>query len=92
MNRTGKKVKKQKGVTKAEVIRTVEVIKGLSADTLQESLWETLKMVKNGKMDVSQANAITSAAKEICNVTRLQVQWKALTGDESDDNKPKLIQ
>lgn len=53
----------------------------LSAEALEEALWDTLNKVKNKKMDISQANSVVGAAKEINNVSRLQIQYAALTGD-----------
>lgn len=48
-------------------------------ELLQNTLWETLQAVKNKKVDVKEANSIIAAAKEICNIARLELQVKVLT-------------
>ena len=52
--------------------------KELTVEGLQDLLWDTLNKLKEKKITPQDANAVTMAAKEICNVTRLQLQHRAL--------------
>lgn len=46
---------------------------------MQNILWETVEKLRSKQIDVTQANAITTGIKEIVNVTRLEMQYAALT-------------
>lgn len=48
------------------------------SETLQSVLWETLLNVRGNKLEVSKANSIIGAAKEICNIARLDIQRELL--------------
>lgn len=45
----------------------------LSAATLKDQLWNTLRGVRDGSTTVQQANAIATASREIVRVARLQI-------------------
>lgn len=64
--------------------------KNLSADNLQDVLWDTLLKVKEKKLKPNEANSVTFAAKEIINMARLELQWKALT-NKGFNVAPKLL-
>jgi hypothetical protein len=49
-----------------------------SVDDLQNHLWGVLEGLKSKKMKPQEANAVTMAAKEICNSIRLEMQYKVL--------------
>lgn len=46
----------------------------LSAEKLKNVLWETLNQVKTGNMDVSNADAIATQAREIIRTTNTQLR------------------
>ena len=46
----------------------------LTAKNLKTALWETLNLVKDGKMEPGQADAIASQAREILRATNLQLR------------------
>lgn len=50
----------------------------LSVESLQNELWSVLQAVKEKKISPAEANAVTLAAKEICVITRLELQYKAM--------------
>lgn len=45
----------------------------LNAVTLKGQLWETLILVKEGKMEAAQADAIAAQAREILRTTNTQI-------------------
>ncbi len=49
----------------------------LSATTLKNHLWETLKDVKSGNMQPGQADAVASQAREILRTVKVQLQIAA---------------
>jgi hypothetical protein len=51
----------------------------LTVAGLQDELWRVLQQVRDKKIKPSEANSITMAVKEICNITRLELQYKAMT-------------
>lgn len=65
-------------------------MKELSSENLQDVLWETLQKVKDRKLKPNEANAVTFAAKEIVNMARLELQWKAIT-QKGLEVAPKLL-
>jgi hypothetical protein len=54
--------------------------KNFTAENLQDELWSVLQKVKGKKISPGEANAVTMAAKEICNVARISLQYKLLQG------------
>lgn len=46
----------------------------LSAKTLKSALWETLQLVKTGKMEPGQADSVASQAREILRTTNTQLR------------------
>lgn len=64
-------------------------MKNLNAVTLKQTLWETLNLVKEGKMEPSQADAVASQAREILRTTNTQMgiigKIKAEVSDELKD-------
>jgi len=51
----------------------------LTVENLQNQLWDVLIKVKQKKIQPSEANSVIMAAKEICNITRLELQYKAMS-------------
>lgn len=45
----------------------------LTAETLKETLWHTLNQVKSGKLESSEAHAISAQSREIMRVVHSQV-------------------
>jgi hypothetical protein len=41
-----------------------------------------VQKLRDRKIEPAEANAITIAAKEICSITRLELQYKALTSPD----------
>ena len=69
--------------------------KDLTPETLESALWDTLKGIRSKKVDVKSANTVIAAAKELCNLSRLRLQYKILEGQEvlsraiaSEDSNP----
>ena len=52
----------------------------ITPEKLQDELWDVLTLLKSKKIKPDEANAVTMAAREICNVARLQLQYSVLTG------------
>lgn len=48
---------------------------------LEEVLWDTLRGVQKGKVDLKEANSVISSVKEICNLARLRLQYRLLASD-----------
>lgn len=59
--------------------------KEFTPESLQDQLWDVLQAVKKKSISPSEANAVTMAAKEICNVARLQIQYRMLEGMDKGD-------
>ena len=51
----------------------------LNAKNLKDTLWSTLKSVKNGDMDAGQADSIATQAREIIRTSNLQLRISAQT-------------
>jgi chromosome condensin MukBEF complex kleisin-like MukF subunit len=51
-------------------------------EMMENELWDVLKKVRERKIKVSEANSIIGAAKEICNLARLRLQYRLLEGPE----------
>lgn len=66
-----------KKVAKQQVFAASKV----TPEALQTVLWETLNKARSKKVSPAQANVIINAAKEICNVARIDLQYKVLNGD-----------
>lgn len=49
----------------------------LNASNLKETLWDTLKQVKTGKMDAGQADSIATQGREILRTVKTQLQVAA---------------
>jgi hypothetical protein len=54
-----------------------------NAQTLYDSLFQTLQEVKSGKMPVEQAKAITQVSQTILNVARVEIDYAAQTKNAS---------
>lgn len=65
---------------KTAKLKTVFASKAVSPESLQAVLWETLQKSRTKKISPKEANVIIGAAKEICNVARLDLQYKILDG------------
>lgn len=63
------------------------VSKKFTPESLQDVLWDVLQKVKKKEIAPSEANSVTMAAKEICNVARLQIQFKMLEGIEKNSEQ-----
>lgn len=46
----------------------------LSAKNLKSALWDTLSLVKDGKMEASQADSVAAQAREILRTTNTQLR------------------
>lgn len=55
-------------------------MKQKNVDDLQNYLWDVLEKCKAKKLKPQEANAITMAAKQICDAERLRLQYKILVG------------
>lgn len=62
----------------------------VTAEGLENHLLDTLLAVKSKKMDPTQANPIIAAAKEICNISRLRLQYRLLAGAEAAYNTRRI--
>lgn len=51
-------------------------------EMLENELWDVLQKVRNKKIKPNEANSIICAAKEICNLARLRIQYRILEGSE----------
>ena len=52
-----------------------------SIEDLRNHLFETIELVKDGKMDIQQARAITNASQAILNSAKIEVDFiKAMGG------------
>ncbi len=54
--------------------------KAVTPEGLQAVLWETLQRTRNRKLKPADANVIINAAKEICNISRLELQYRVMGG------------
>jgi len=63
----------------------------LTADKLRETLWGTLNDVKNGNLKATEANSIATQAREICRITKLQVDIIKLGGKPLKSDLKKLL-
>jgi len=52
----------------------------LTADSLKESLWETLQAVREKRMEPVQANAVATSAREIMRIVRTEIDLARMTG------------
>lgn len=73
--------KKRKTPAKPETLQVFESSR-FTPEMLEDTLWDTLKKVQEKKMEPAQANAIIGGAKEICNLSRLRLQYHLLNGPE----------
>ncbi len=55
-------------------------MKNLTATTLKTALWETLNDLKNGKVEVNQANAIATQSREILRAVNTQLKISSQSG------------
>lgn len=46
----------------------------LTASSLKNVLWDTLRLVKDGKMDAGNADAVAAQAREIIRTTNTQIK------------------
>lgn len=51
----------------------------LTPSTLQQQLWETLIAVKGKKLNPKEANAVAVQAREICRITKVQLDYYRIT-------------
>lgn len=60
--------------------------KKLTGDSLKNTLWETLNAVKEGKMDIHNADAIASQGREIVRTinTQLRISQQSKTPVSKD--------
>lgn len=52
-------------------------------EMLEEQLWDVLKKVRSRQIKPTEANSVISAAKELCNLSRLRLQYKLLEGAQN---------
>lgn len=55
----------------------------LTSSNLQSVLWDTLKAVKSKRLKYTEANAIASQAREICRVSKLNLEYMKMTGKKT---------
>lgn len=63
-----------------------------TVEDLQNYLWDVLEKLKNKKIKVTEANAMTMAAKEICNSARLELQYKAFMNQKIEAGDIPLLE
>lgn len=66
--------------------------RALNSNNLKEVLWETIEGVRSGKINVSQANAISSSARTICSVVNLELQMSKAIGAKPNVKTTKFIE
>lgn len=69
----------------------VQKIQKLSADTLKDSLWQTLQDVRTKKITPSAANAVAAQARGITTVVRLQIQVAKLVGQNPNSSVQNFL-
>ena len=52
--------------------------KNLTASNLQEALWNTISMLKDGSIDAKIANAMAKQSSEICKIEKLKLDQARL--------------
>jgi hypothetical protein len=57
-------------------------------DSMRKLLFESMRMVKNGELDVEKAKSISSMAQTIINSVKVEIDFLKLTGS---NDKPKMI-
>lgn len=63
----------------------------LTARNLQESLWETHLLLKQGKINSKVANSMAKQSAEICRIQKLQIEAAKLTGKLTVDDRNKFL-
>lgn len=58
-------------------------------EMLENELWDVLKRVRKRTIKTTEANSVIMAAKELCNLARLRLQYKLLEGDPRQNVIPK---
>jgi hypothetical protein len=61
-------------------------------EDLQNYLWTTLEALKKKTIKAPEANAITMAAKQICDAARLELQYKMLTEGKLEKGSIPLLE
>lgn len=56
-----------------------------TAEMLENELWEVLKKTKSKSIKINEANVVIAAAKELCNLSRLRLQYRIMSSP--DDTK-----
>lgn len=55
----------------------------LTAESLQGLLWDTIKLLKSKSMKPNEANAIAAQSREICRVSKVQLEFAKWTNSKS---------
>lgn len=63
-----------------------------TADDLQDKLWKVLQKVEKKQIKPTEANAVTMAAKEICNLERLKLQYMVYSGEKVNRGDLPLLE
>jgi hypothetical protein len=79
-------IKKEEIMVEKEVVKEVE--KKDDFDSMRRLLFESMRMVKQGELDVEKAKSISSMAQTIINSVKVEIDFLKLTGS---DDKPKMI-
>jgi hypothetical protein len=66
-------------------------IKELSSESLKNALWATLNEVRTGNTNTQKANAISSTARTICSIVKLELQVQKLLGQKPKGKTTKFI-
>jgi hypothetical protein len=76
--------------SRSELVKEVvnEVEKKQDFDYMRRLLFESMKMVKEGSLDVEKAKSISSMAQTIINSVKVEVDFLKLTGS---NDKPTMI-
>jgi hypothetical protein len=61
-------------------------------EMLENQLWDVLSQVRSKKIKPTEANSVISAAKELCNLSRLRLQYRLLEGDTLDGRPKKVLE
>jgi hypothetical protein len=63
----------------------------LSADALQDVLWETLQDLREDNIEYKAADSIASQSREICRIAKLQLEASKLTGRKPTQKSIKSL-
>lgn len=74
-------------LTQKEKMKMKTKTNELTSENLQNALWETLKLARSKKLKPTEANAVAAQAREICRVSKLNLEYMKLTGKTQSKTK-----